>query len=202
MWRKHFHTAAFVPIRMIPRGNQGSAFGGREATGQPKSGSTPEWLVPEAELAEQQERPDEEPRLGGAAETIPAPKGRQALSLVRRALTEKELMSPGAIRQVLGDLDRLESECGALNDYRDKFHAADKRAAILEKRVESLEEKIEIQSKRSVSADILFGGCLALGTLIMGYVPWLLGQQLPGWPPFLIGCILIVMGVAARVVRK
>ena len=58
-------------------------------------------------------------------------KGRQALSKVRRELSEEEMSSPAVQRMLLDELERLEMEASELREFKDKFHTTDKDAAVL-----------------------------------------------------------------------
>ena len=55
-----------------------------------------------------------------------------ALSGLKRTLTEKELESKGVQKLILDRNDQLEKEIKECKHFKDKFHDADKRAAIAE----------------------------------------------------------------------
>lgn len=76
---------------------------------------------------------DLEPHEDGSAQGNR--KGRQALSNVRRELSEEELSSPAVQRMLLDELDRLETEAGELKEFKDRFYSADKDAAVLGERL-------------------------------------------------------------------
>ena len=97
---------------------------------------------------------DMEPREGGSAQGNR--KGRQALSNVRRELSEEEISSPAVQRMLLDELDRLETEAGELREFKDRFYSADKDAAVLRERL-----------RASVARD----SGLAIGAAMLGLVP-------------------------------
>lgn len=54
-----------------------------------------------------------------------------AFRRITREITDGELSSPVARKFLLAEVDRLEEENHLLRDYQDRFHDADKRAALL-----------------------------------------------------------------------
>lgn len=89
------------------------------------------------------------------------PSGRRlALSELRRTLTEEELKNPGAIKLILDELERVDNDCEILKGYVDRFHDADKQAAVLKERQKSI-----------TSIEIAYGFGMALGGVIIGLAP-------------------------------
>jgi hypothetical protein len=140
------------------------------------------------------ERPDEEPEaIEVTAEEQPplAPKGRRSLSRVTRELTEQELKSPGVLKLIIEDSERLERERGELVDYRDRFYAAREEVADLNARL-----------KRSVAFEILSCACLVGGTAGMTCAKMLWEHQPAGWITLSSGAILIAAGIVAKAVKS
>ena len=137
------------------------------------------------------ERPDQEPEH--PMETVPVVqnKGRRAFTNVRRELSDEELSSPATQRMLIDDIERLEKEKFELIEYQEKYHEADKRAAILQEKV-----------NRSVTQEIIFTVCLAVGAASLGYAPAVWSAQPTGWIAIAFGLILIGGGIASRVVKR
>lgn len=136
------------------------------------------------------EAPDQEPP---EEEVTPSeqPKGRPSFARLRRSLTEDELSSSGISKILLEDLHRVEGEKGRLLKYEESFHVADKKVAVLEEKL-----------KRSLSAEIISGGTLAVGAALLGYAPNVWSSQPSGWLCIFFGSILIVSGIFSKVLIK
>lgn len=124
---------------------------------------------------------DMEPREDGSAQGNR--KGRQALSNVRRELSEEEISSPAVQRMLLDELDRLETEAGELREFKDRFYSADKDAAVLRERL-----------RASVARD----SGLAIGAAMLGLVPSLWAFQPIGWVVTALGVSLVVFALVAK----
>lgn len=121
-----------------------------------------------------------------------APSGRrQALRDLRRQLSDEELSHPGVQKLILDELERADAECEILRAYEDRFHDADKRAAILE-------EKLRRQS----AFDILFSVMVGLGGAILGLAPLFWSDQPKGWLALLLGLALILGSTAGKVAKR
>src|SRR5436189_6276378 len=81
---------------------------------------------------------------------------RQAFRDLRRQLSDEDLKSPGVQKLLLDELERSEAQCEVLAGYVERFHAADKRAAILEER-----------SRTSIALEVIFGVGVGVGCAIM-----------------------------------
>lgn len=134
-----------------------------------------------------EEQVDAEQEVQRAEGAAPPPKRYRALSRLRRELSEEELSSPGAVRLVLGDLDRAEEQLVELSGYRDRFYAAEKQEAILEERL-----------KTKIAAEIIFGAALTVGAALIGLSPGLWGNGAYGPILVILGAVLILGGVASR----
>lgn len=124
---------------------------------------------------------DREPDEGGEAHGNR--KGRQALSNVRRELSEEEISSPAVQRMLLDELDRLETEAGELREFKDRFYAADKEAAVLRERL-----------RGSVARDAGLG----VGAAMLGFAPSLWSSQPAGWIVVALGVALVAFALLAK----
>ena len=139
----------------------------------------------------EQEQPDIEPEDTGEDVQVTRSKGRRAFRNVRRELSDEELSSPAIQRILIDDIERLEKESIKLGEFHDKFYEADKKAAVLE---EKLKEK--------TAQEIVFGVCLTVGAASLGYAPSVWQSQPTGWISIIFGSLLIIGGVAAKVVKR
>ena len=110
-------------------------------------------------------------------------KGRQALSNVRRELSEDEMKSPAVQRMLLDELDRLETEVDELRQFKGKFHSADKDAAVLRERLHA-----------SLARD----GGLIFGAAIIGVAPSLWSIPPATWIAASIGTALVLCALVAK----
>lgn len=140
------------------------------------------------------QRPQSEPRVAADTRTeassvqAPAVRGRRALAAIRRALTDDELQNPGAQKLLLDALDRADTEIDALREYQDRFHEADKRAAVLGEKLSS-----------STSADITFGVGVGVGGALIGLTPYFSKLSgIAGWLCLALGLALAVGAAVAR----
>jgi hypothetical protein len=126
---------------------------------------------------------DVQPDESGAIPVAPSPKKTgKALENVSRALTDDELASSGARKMLLEELGRLTDENSDLRSYRDRFYDAEKRLGILQEKL-----------KPTRSIDILSGGCILVGGLMIG-------SHKPGDLALIVGWILVIVGIVAKVV--
>lgn len=132
--------------------------------------------------------------VGGAdatQTTVAATGGRQAFLNLRRQLTESELANSGVQKLLLDQLDRADSECESLTGYVERFHEADKRAAVLE-------EKLRTQT----AFEIIVAAAIAIGSAIIGLAPSLWDKSSTGPITLIIGFLLVLGAVIARLFRK
>ena len=118
-------------------------------------------------------------------------KGRQAFKKLRRELSEEELSNPGTLRMILDQHDQLVEENDDLREIRERFHVCDKDAAVLRERL-----------KKSNAQDIVLGATLVGGSLVLGHLPSLWSTQPTGWVALVVGTILVVGSVGARLVLR
>lgn len=128
----------------------------------------------------------EETRVTGVATTGK----RQAFRDIRRQLQEQELANPGVQKLLLEELETADAKCEILEGYVDRFHEADKRAAILE-------EKLRPQT----ALEICFGFGVGLGCAIMGLAPLFWDTSIRGPIVLAVGVLLVVGATIARIKR-
>ena len=138
---------------------------------------------------------DELTREDAEGESEPSrPKGPRAFHNIPRELTEEDLAnpSPAVLKLLLNEIDRLKIEKEEYREeyepYMDRFHEADKKAAVLEQK-----------TRTALSRDIVFGGCLAVGGALFGLVSGLWAHQPYGWIVGAFGVMLFGIGIAAKV---
>ena len=120
-----------------------------------------------------------------------AAKSRRSFSKLRRELTDDELSAPAVQRLLLDELDRLERDVAEQSQFRDRYHAADKRASVLEEKIKHW-EATEI-------AHIL---CLTAGSALIGYSPSVWDHPPVGYLALTIGAILVIGAVVAKTRQK
>jgi len=117
---------------------------------------------------------------------------RQALTNVRRQLTDEELANPGLQKLLLDMLEIAESERDSNKIYITSFYEADKKAAILGERL--------LADKR---VDIFFGVGVGLGGTIVGLSPFF--GEIKGFYGIIcaiIGVVLIGGSSIGRAIKK
>jgi hypothetical protein len=121
-----------------------------------------------------------------------APTGkRHAFRDIRRQLEDGDLASPGVQKLLLEDLERAESECEILQGYIDRYHEADKRAAVLEERL-----------RTQTALEIMFGVGVGLGGAILGLAPLFWDKQPQGALAMVVGFLLVIGATIGRVVKR
>lgn len=132
------------------------------------------------------------PEDTGESVHVPHIKGRKAFSKLRRELTDEELSSPAVQRMLIDDIERLEKETEKLGGYQDRYYGAETKAAVLNERL-----------KVHVAQDVIFGVCLTVGAAILGLAPSLWLPDKPhGWISIVLGLVLIIGGIASKVVKR
>jgi hypothetical protein len=139
----------------------------------------------------EKERPDQEPVAIAPESPPPSSKGRQSFNKLRRELSDEELASPAVQRLLMDEIDRLEGETGDLKEFRNKYHEADRKCAVLA-------EKNNITKAH----EILYGVCLTMGAACLGFARTFWGQQPVGIIFIAVGLVLIGGGVASKVFKK
>ena len=110
---------------------------------------------------------------------------------ISRELSDEELAEPGTQKMLVAANDRLEEEVADLREFRDRYHDAEKKVA-------RLEERIKERSSRKLSQEILQGGGLTFGALLVGYAPSVAGtDQLMA---FVLGFLAILVGLGDKAI--
>lgn len=106
-------------------------------------------------------------------------------------MTDDELSTPGVQKLIIDELERAELECVALREYVDRFHAAEKRAAVLEEKL-----------KASNALEILFAVGVGVGGAVIGLAPFFWTNRLQGIVTLLVGSTLLVGAMIARIKQR
>ena len=141
---------------------------------------------------DENEQDDIAPEDSGGGVPVSHVKGRKAFNNLRRELTDEELTSPAVQRMLIDEIERLEKENNELNQYQVNYHKADKKAAVLEGKL-----------KEKVAVEVIFGVCLTVGAGLIGLAPSIWKPDSPhGWISLVLGGILIIGGIASKVVKR
>jgi hypothetical protein len=143
------------------------------------------------EMTQPDDMREEEPRESEPTGKAVAPKTRRAFSKLAMELSQEELDSPGVQKLLLAEITRLEQENFRLSGFQDQFHEADKERDMLKER-----------SRKSVFLEILYSLGLTLGAALMGLTPSFNAAGADGWITLVIGAVMILGAVIARLVRK
>lgn len=153
-----------------------------------KEDTPPEGTPQEAEP----ERPESDlPATVAAPSTAASTGRRQAFRDVRRQIEEADLGNPAIQKMLLDDLERAEAECEILHGYVERYHDADKRAAVLDER---------LRTKKSL--EIFFGVGVGMGGTIMGLAPFFWDKQPQGALVLLVGILLVMGATVGRTVAR
>lgn len=133
--------------------------------------------------------PQESPRTLETAQTK-APAARRSFAKLRRELSDDELGTPAVQRLLLDDIERLEGEARDAKEFREKFHEADKRAAILDEKF-----------KGKISIEVVHAACITVGGVALGFSPSVWSTQPTGWIFVGLGLLMLVAGVVAKAVK-
>lgn len=116
-----------------------------------------------------------------------------AFSKLKRELQEEDLSNRGTQILILNELDKYEACKKQLEQYRDKFHAADKDNAVLSARISS-----------STFFEITNSALLTIGSILVGLTP-LLKDGKPyslTWIILSIGIVALVGSIATKFLNK
>ena len=142
----------------------------------------------------------------GAGPSVPAPfdpgttlrasiksvslKTGQSFRNIPREIHLSDLRNPGVQKLLLETLANAEAKCKALESFVERYHEADKRAAVLEEKL-----------KANAMIDISFTVEMAVGGLILGLVPTFWDGTAKGPIVLAAGLIFFVYSVIGRIVR-
>lgn len=91
-------------------------------------------------------------------------RGRSAFASISRQVTDDDLAHSGVQRVLLDYMDQLVEETDELRSYRDRYHAADKEAAIVKTQL--------AESRQRKKMEELLGGIgLTIGGALLGIAP-------------------------------
>jgi hypothetical protein len=116
---------------------------------------------------------------------------RAYLNPARRNLTEAELTSPGAIRLLISESDRLEERCATLEATASKYNDLRVEKAVLEAKLKS-----------SKWHEVLSGLCLAIGAFGLAQGQRLLSEPTVhdvGIAVITVSALLVIAGIASKV---
>lgn len=119
---------------------------------------------------------------------------REAFRNLRRDITDEELRSTGVAKLILDELERTEAERDDLRKYVDRYHEADKLAA-----VGPLNERLKANRR----VDTLFGVGVGLGGTLLGasysfYTP---GHPGAAITTAVIGLALLITSALVKLVK-
>lgn len=117
-----------------------------------------------------------------------------AFSKLKRELQEEDLSNRGTQILILNELDKYEACKKQLEQYRDKFHAADKDNAVLSARISS-----------STFFEITNSALLTIGSILVGLTPSVLKDGKPyslTWIILSIGIVALVGSIATKFLNK
>jgi hypothetical protein len=109
---------------------------------------------------------------------------------IRRALREEELATPGALRLLIAELDRLSREVSTARWFQEKYFETKEALA-----------RIEERQRKSATNEILGTACLTLGSAGMGASKIFIDITRYGWVIFAISALFVAAGIVARVRR-
>ena len=146
---------------------------------------------PKASLMHEIEPSDQEPHESEADPSSLSIKSRKSFSKLRRELSDDELSSPAVQRLLLDEIDRLDRQVSELESYRRGFYETEKRAAVLEQKV-----------NRTRASEVMFAVCLCVGAAALGYAPAVWKSQPSGYIAIAFGLVLITGSTVSRLLRR
>jgi hypothetical protein len=136
------------------------------------------------------EKADRKSEAGGEIDETGKPR-RAIFANLPRELTPKDLSTGAARRFLLDESDRLHQEVSDLKSFRDRFYEADKERGILQEKL-----------KRSISAEVIYGICLSVGSLLIPVAIEIWESRPYGWILLISGAVLYIGGVVSRILLK
>lgn len=114
-------------------------------------------------------------------------KSGKSYQYLRRELKEAELLNPGAVNLLVDEVMRLETEVDDLKPYKDRFHSADKRVAVL-----------EIKSERPIWSEVVQTAALSVGSILIGASKQIMEMGNVGLVLLATGTTLTIATIAAK----
>jgi hypothetical protein len=172
-------------------GTDGSAEPAPDATSaSPILTTPPSSTGPDSASGSQPEPPSSPTPVSGS---------RQAFDDVLRPLTEEDLKSPGTQKLILYMLQQANSKNDSLDGYVERFHEADKRAAVLQ-------EQFNAERKVSKVIEIIVLCGTTIGGLLFGTGIYFIGKTPPDYTSaivaFVLGLLLIAGSITAKVAQR
>lgn len=115
---------------------------------------------------------------------------RKSFSKLRRELSDEELLSPAVQRLLIDEIERLEKVTVDLSYFKDEFHKADKSCGVLEERF-----------KVKISVELIHFASLSAGAALLGFAPSIWANQPTATVLAIVGALLVVVGIIAKVVK-
>ena len=123
-------------------------------------------------------------------------KGDQALSKLSRELSDEDLQHRGTQRLILNELDKYNDCKVELENYKEKYHNADRENAVLKERL-----------KTSTAFEIIYGFIISIGSALIGISPSIKEMNESGnsntyyltWIILIIGILSVVGGAIAKI---
>jgi hypothetical protein len=138
-------------------------------------------------------------QFGTAASQAPISGKRQAFDDVLLPLTPKDLTDPGTQKLILHMLQQARNDADQAEGYVERFHDADKRAAVLE-------EKLAASTKMSKAIEIAVVVGTTLGGVLMGFASYFWSRTPPdtgaGFFVLVCGLVLLVGGIAVKIAKR
>ncbi|MGB9072507.1 MAG: hypothetical protein WCC22_07520 [Terriglobales bacterium] len=116
---------------------------------------------------------------------------RQVFREIRREMDEGDLASKGVQKLLLNELETSEGECEVMRAYIERYHEADKRAAVLEEHLKS-----------NTGMEIMFAVGLTIGGVCIGWAPTLWDGSSKGPIALAIGVVLVVGSGVAKAFKR
>ena len=139
--------------------------------------------------------PDQEPPCATSAVEAPQTKprtGRKSTASLRRELSDKDMTNAAVAKLLLDDVERLEQQINELGNVQGRYHEADKRAAVLE-------QKLNV----SRSQEIVFAVCTTLAGAALGFAPSAWSETNATGPIVLsAGVVLLICALIAKAVKS
>ncbi|MBU1391146.1 MAG: hypothetical protein KJ856_21305 [Gammaproteobacteria bacterium] len=116
---------------------------------------------------------------------------RKAFSKLATELSDKDLSSSGVQKMLLAEITRLESAVLRAEGFAMKFHNSDKECAVLREK-----------EKTFLFSEILYSVSLTLGAALIGIAPSISSPNYAPAAVGIIGGLLVIGAVIAKVVKK
>jgi hypothetical protein len=125
----------------------------------------------------------------------PVSSRRQAFDDVLRPLTPEDLASPGTQKIILYMLQQTQADNDELDGYVERFHDADKRAALLQQERDSERNKSKVIDIIIISGTTIGGALFGAGLYFIGKTPQDVTSAIVA---FVFGILIVGGAIAAR----